>query len=94
MVEEAAYYYLGKHTNTGKDNSSGDYKDVRQKMLQSYPCIERPGIHPWVELVYVLEERLINYNRKMPQNLALDPYFELPIKSRPLEVSSKLRLFP
>ena len=48
MVEEAAYFYLGNYPTIGKDNSSGEYKILGQKILHSFPCIKRPGIQPWV----------------------------------------------
>lgn len=48
MIEEAAYYYMGKHPSIGKDNGTGDYTTTGQKMVQTYPSIGRPGAQPWV----------------------------------------------
>ena len=55
MIEEAAYFYLGKHPNIGKDNGTGDYKTIGQKMVQTFPSVGRPGAQPWVWLFLLFD---------------------------------------
>lgn len=75
MITEAAYFYLGKYPNIGKDNGTGDYKTIGQKMIQTFPSVGRPGAQPWSCFTKALSQKMrtLRHNEKTKSLTSTQP---------------------